>query len=445
MRTSLPLLTGLLLAGLPANAAERTIHTFERIELTPQFWAEGAYIGDFNHDGKMDVTYGPYWFAGPDFTAKHEYRPATATFKHKKADGTEENIPGYEGGLGNKNAYSDDFFSWTADFNGDGWMDILVVGMPGENGYWFENPQGKEGHWTRHVALDVVDNESPEFRDIDGDGKCELVCNSKGFFGYAKPDSANPGALWKFHPISPNNNYHKYTHGLGVGDVNGDGKMDLLESNGWWEQPASVAGDPVWKYHKFVFCPPTDAGVPVGGAQLFAYDVNGDGLNDVITCLAAHGFGLAWYEQVRDGGDITFKQHLFMNKTPAENRYGVRFSQLHALDLVDIDGDGLLDIVTGKRFWAHGPEGDPEPNAPAVLYWFQLVRGPGQNVDWVPHLIDDNSGVGTQVLAADVNGDRRPDVIVGNKKGAHVFIQEVRQVSEQEWKAAQPKPVAVAK
>src|SRR5882672_10310411 len=110
---------------------------------------------------------------------------------------------------------------------------------------------------------------------------------------------------------------------------------------------------------------------------------------------AAHGYGLAWWEQVRVGGEITFRKHLIMGEKPEENRYGIHFSQLHALELADIDGDGLKDIVIGKRFWAHGNHGDPEPDAPAVIYWFQLVRN-GKDVDFIPHLIDDNSGVGTQ-------------------------------------------------
>jgi hypothetical protein len=171
---------------------------------------------------------------------------------------------------------------------------------------------------------------------------------------------------------------------------------------------------------------------------MYAYDVNGDGLNDVITAIAAHGYGLAWHEQVRENGRITFKPHLFVNREPHENPYGVAFSQIHALDLVDMDGDGLKDIVTGKRFWAHGPEGDPEPNAPAVLYWFRLTRGADGTVDWVPHQIDDHSGVGTQVVAGDVTGNGFPDVVVGNKKGTFLFLQERRAVSRAEWKRAQP-------
>jgi putative membrane-bound dehydrogenase-like protein len=411
-----------------AAAAAPVLHTFKKLQLSKYFWSEGASFGDFNRDGKMDIVSGPYWYEGPDFTTRHEYYPATTTFTHKKADGTDETIPGFEGALGEKNVYSDNFFAFVYDFNGDGWPDILIIGFPGESASWFENPQGKDGFWKRHQILDHVDNESPTFTDIDGDGKPEIVCNSGGYFGYAKADWSDPAKPWTFHPISPKGFWGKFTHGLGVGDINGDGKMDIIEASGWWEQPASLEGDPMWKHHPFNFG---------GGAQFYAYDVNGDGLMDVIGSKAAHGYGLAWWEQVRTGGEITFREHLIMNKNPEENRYGVHFSELHALELADIDGDGLKDIIVGKRFWAHGSEGDPEANAPAVIYWFQLVRH-GKDVDFVPHLIDDDSGVGTQVVVGDVNGDGLPDIIVGNKKGTFVHIHEKKTLTQEEWEKAQP-------
>lgn len=421
-----------LMTGV-AQAAKPVLVTFEKKQLTDQFWAEGANAGDFNHDGVMDIVYGPYWWAGPDYKNRHTYAPDNQSFKLKKADGSEETIPGFEGALGKNNAYSKNFFAYSYDFNRDGWDDILILGFPGEKSSWFENPKGGDGLWKEHVALEVTDNESPAFVDITGDGKPEIVCSSKGSYGWASPDPANPTALWKWHSLSPNNNYHRFTHGMGVGDVNGDGKMDLLEKDGWWEQPASLAGDPVWKQHKYAF--------GIGGAQMLVYDVNGDGLNDVISSLAAHGFGFAWYEQVRSPEGITFKEHVFMNKEPKENRYGVKYSQLHALDLVDMDGDGIQDVVSGKRFWAHGPAGDPEPGAPAVLYWWKLVRHKDKTAEFVPQLVDAATGVGTQVVARDVNGDRLPDIIVGNKRGAFVLLQKRQKVSKKEWEAAQPKPI----
>jgi hypothetical protein len=442
MKAILPLL-GLAVVSTTCLGADYRLHTFEKVKLTDQFWCEGADTGDFNHDGKPDLAAGPFWWEGPEFKIRHEYRPATKTSKIKKADGTEATVAGYKGALGNENDYSDNFFTFVCDLNGDGWDDIIVVGLPGEPQFWYENPKGAKaadgsGHWTQHKAMDVLDNESPVFGELFGNRKPVMMGNANGFFGYFSPDYQQPAAMWKWHPVTPKGAWHKYTHGFGFGDVNGDGRADFMESNGWWEQPASLDGDPVWVNHKFPFAPGTGT---AGGSQFFAYDFNADGLNDVLTTLNPHGYGLAWYEQVREGGQISFTEHIILNKEPADSKYGVKFSQMHAIALVDMDGDGVKDIVTGKRFWAHGPTGDVEPNAPAVLYWFRTVRGADKSVDFVPYLIDDDSGVGTQVVAADVNGDGLPDVLVGNKKGIFIFLHHTKSVSKAEWEATQPKAV----
>jgi hypothetical protein len=222
---------------------------------------------------------------------------------------------------------------------------------------------------------------------------------------------------------------------MGVGDLNGDGRADLIEKDGWWEQPTSLAGDPEWTFHAQSF--------GSGGAQMHAYDVNNDGLADVITSLTAHSYGLGWYEQHREDGAIKFREHVFVNKEPGDSPYGVKFSEIHAIDLVDMDGDGVKDIVTGKRFWSHGRTGDPDRNDAAVLYWFRLVRG-ASGVDFVPYLIDDASGVGTQVVATDINGDSLPDIVVGNKRGTFVHLHEKKTVTREEWEKAQPRRISSA-
>ena len=411
----LPIATLALVIAGSAAAADSTVPGFKKIQVTDQFWAEGADFGDFNHDGIMDVASGPYWYAGPDFKERHEYRPATSSFTHTNSAGLPEKIPGYEGALGVNNAYSDNFFTFVYDFNHDGWPDIMTIGFPGKEAYWYENPQGKSGHWQRHLIYTNVDNESPVLTELIGDGKPQLVCNSGGYFGYAEADWNAPDKPWTFHRISPKGPWGKFQHGLGVGDVNGDGRMDVLEKDGWWEQPASLDGDPVWKFHKFQFS-------EKGCAQMYAYDVNGDGLNDIICCLNPHGYGLAWFEQVRTNGEITFIRHLILNPDATPSKDGVVFTQPHSMALVDMDGDGLKDLVTGKRFWAHGMKGpDPDENSAAVLYWFKLVRTGNGQVDFVPHLIDTNSGVGTQVMTGYASNPKYPDIVVGNKKGVFVF------------------------
>ena len=429
------LLPALCSLSLTALAAERTIHSFKKLKLDGHYWSEGAMLGDLNRDGRPEAVSGPYWWEAPDFSRRHEIYSPKATFTLKRPDGAEEKIPGFEGGLGKKNAYStDNFFCFVHDLNQDGWNDVLTYGLPGTPAYLYLNPAGKEQHWARHQVFDAVDNESPTFVDVTGDGLPEIVCNSGGTFGYASPNWSGVTAKWLFTSITGKGPWGNFNHGLGVGDVNSDGRMDILERGAWWEQPKPGGSDELWKRRPVMFS-------PGGGAQMFAYDVNGDGLQDVITSIAGHGYGLGWYEQLREKdseGAPQFKAHVFMNKEPSENRYGVVFSQLHAVELVDVDGDGLKDIVTGKCFWAHGPTGDPDPGAPAVLYWFQLVRGSNGKVDLIPRLIDDDSGVGRQIGIGDANGDGLQDFIIGNKKGTFVFVHETRKVSETDWAKAQP-------
>ena len=405
----MPLTISLLLVLLSPPQSEPSAAssnlTFRRQQLSPDFFCEGATFADVDRDDHRDVIAGPYWYSGPLFQERHEiYEPKTF----------------------DPAGYSDNFFAFARDFDGDGWVDLLMVGFPGEAAHWFENPRGEERHWPRHLVWPNVDNEAPAFTDLTGDGLPELVFHSGGRFGWAEPDPADPRAPWRFRALSPDLGLQRFVHGLGVGDVDGDGRPDLLEKSGWWQQPASLDGDPPWTKHAFDF-----ASGRQGGAQMHAYDVDGDGDADVVTSLAAHGFGLSWFEQVKDSaGAISFVEHRFMDEAPEDSPHGVRFAELHALELADMDGDGLRDIVTGKRWWSHGAQGDPEPGAPAVLHVFRLVRRAPGEVDFIPQRIDADSGVGVQVVAGDVDGDGRLDVVVGNKKGTFVFLQTPQRVPD---------------
>jgi hypothetical protein len=185
--------------------------------------------------------------------------------------------------------------------------------------------------------------------------------------------------------------------------VNGDGRPDVITKAGWYEQPANPRTSP-WKF--------VPANLGPDCAQMVAYDVNGDGLADVVSS-SAHNIGVWWYEQKRGANGPEFTQHVIDDS----------FSQSHSLVMAHITGDGALDVVTGKRFWAHGPTGDVRPGDPAVLYWFELKRS-GGNVQWIRHEVDNASGVGTQFLTADVNKDGLPDIVTSNKKGVFIFLQQ---------------------
>jgi FG-GAP-like repeat len=386
--------------------------TFEKHVLHEKFVSEGAHFADFDHDGHNDICAGPYVWKGPTFKEKFEYtKPVDVDYDPLK--------------------YSDYFLSYTYDFNSDGWSDILVYSWPGKETWVFENPQNKPGHWTRHSIFDITDNESPTLADMNGDGKPELICQTSdgnpkaktgGQVGFAEINWKMPFGKARFRPITPiteenNAKYFRYTHGYGFGDVNKDGRNDLLTKDGWFEHPASTDDDPLWKFHATPFAPEGSK----GGSFILVYDVNNDGRNDVISGYDAHGFGLGWFEQNQDG---TFTTHPIMGSTEKDNKHGVKFSQLHAMQLADMDGDGVMDLVTGKRWWAHGDKKDDEPMADPVLYWFQIKRGSNNEVDFVPHLIDKASGVGTQVTPGDVNGDKKMDVVVSNKRGVFVFLQK---------------------
>ncbi len=365
---------------------------FEKRVLNEAYVSDGVTAGDLNRDGKPDMVAGPWWWEGPEFRTKREIYPPVVF----------ETAP----------SPTDSMFSYVHDFNGDGWSDVLRLGRVHlHEACWFENPAGGSGPWKRHFVFERIFGESPPFLDADGDGKPELVCHWKDRWGLLKPDPKGATLPWVFHPVTPPGKYHHFYHGTGIGDVNGDGRPDLLLAEGWFAQGAPGVD---WAFHPFRFG-------TKGGAQMFALDADGDGDRDVLTALDAHGWGLAWFEQVQEGGKASFREHRIMGDRSEEKTYGAAFSQPHALDVADLDGDGLDDLIVGKRRWAHGPKGDVEPDAAPVVYWFRLEREGGK-ARFVPRLIDDASGVGVQIRAADVDGDGRPDVLTASKLGTFLFL-----------------------
>jgi hypothetical protein len=273
---------------------------------------------------------------------------------------------------------------------------------------------------------------------VDGDGKPELVAHDGTRWGLIQPDWDHPTSAWRFLPITAAGKFEPFYHGEGIGDVNGDGRPDLILNEGWYERPADR--NTQWTRHEFKFG-------DKGGAQMFALDVDGDGDNDIISAIDAHGWGLAWFEQVKANGNITFKKHFIMGDRDEEAKYGIAFTQPHALAFADMDGDGLLNMIAGNRRWAHGPEGDIEPMAEPVVYGFRLVRD-GANTRFEPHLIDRESGVGVQVTAADVNGDDRSDVLTVSKLGAFGCLSQpagkrATVFPRKDWEAATPESHAV--
>ncbi len=359
------------------------------------FHGEGGTLSDFDGDGSMDIAAGYQIFFGPDF------KDSTKLFASNPY---------------NINGYSEYFFGFDADIDSDGDPDVLIVGFPGAASHWYRNPgksQARNGNWERFTVMDIVDNESPMFQDIDGDGKPDLICSTAGQYGYATVGT-DPTKPWKFHPVSEPGPYQRFTHGIGIGDVNDDKHQDLLAKNGWWENPGNPSSEKLWVFHPYEFSGP-------GGAQMHAVDLDGDGKNEVVTSLAAHAHGLAVYKKSPGDKEYRWTRIDVMTDKPETSPTGLAISQLHAVEIADIDGDGKPDILTGKRFWAHNGN-DPGENELPLLVWFkpQVVAG---GLKFQPNIIHDDSGVGTQVTVKDANGDGKLDVLSVSKRGVHLLTQ----------------------
>jgi hypothetical protein len=360
---------------------------FSKFHLWDEFYSEGVHVADINKDGRTDIVAGARWFEAPDWKV-HDI------WKHKKFDYTK--------------GYSDSFLNFVMDVNEDGWIDLISFDFPGREVYWMENPKGEDVLWKRFLIDSAASNESPMMADIDGNGRMDLVfANEKlGHMAFFTPMVNAKKVTWKRTVISEKKatGIGMFSHGLGWGDINGDGIKDIIIRGGWWEAPKDMKVLP-WEFH--------EADLGESCAQMLTYDFDNDGDNDVVSS-SAHDYGLWWYEQSFDKSGKSF----FITHTIDSS-----FSELHSLVLDDINRDGYPDLVTGKRYFSHQGRG-PGGLEPAVLYWFELLKDGRNKPVWVRHLIDNNSGVGIQFVTADLNKDGKSDIVISNKNGVFYFQQQ---------------------
>lgn len=339
---------------------------------------EAASVFDVNNNGKLDIICGEYWYEAPDWK------------KHKICDVQPEG------------EYYDDFSDIAMDVNGNGYMDIITGGWWGKTLRWRENPMGKPVEWKVHDIDKCGSIETTRAFDIDNDGMLEIIPNTPGMpqAFYKLVYNSNGKRTSKFKKIILMNK--PSGHGLGFGDINGDGRADIILQNGWLEAPKDRLNGKWILHEEFDF---GMASVPI-----IVYDVNKDGLADLIVGQA-HNYGLHWWEQRKKSNG---------KRMWIEHDIDLECSQYHDLQMADIDNNGELELITGKRYRAHCGH-DPGGNDPIGLYYFKINEGNFQKniIDYGP--ANEASGCGIYFAVADLNGNGWLDIIAPGKEGLYLF------------------------
>lgn len=350
--------------------------------------SEACGVGDFNGDAKLDIVAGPFLYLAPDFRK--------VTIRELKGEVNEDG-----------NGYMYDFMNLPLDVDGDGRLDVVSCSWHEKRSVWYRNT-GTKGELWPETVIEVNGNfEHGELWDLDADGVAdEILPAVRRTVWYELARNTDSG--FRVHKISDK----PHDWGVGAGDVNGDGRTDILRPGGWFEAPEDIRRGQ-WKEHPLSLGS-LEGNVPDHTPQILVCDVNGDGRNDIVTS-SAHKYGIFWYEQAGAiGRELAWQRHVIDDT----------WSQAHALTLADLDGDGDCDLVTGKRYKAHNGK-DPGGNDPLGLYWYELSSG--HTVSWKKHVIsyDQGVGAGMNIPVVDFDGDGDLDIVVTGKWGGPAWFENV--------------------
>ena len=340
---------------------------------------EAAGVFDVNNNGILDIVSGAYWYEGPDFKIRHKICDVMA-----------------------EGEYFDDFSNIPLDINGNGYFDYVTGGYWGDAIRWHENPKESGKEWKTHIISKSSNIERPNAWDVDGDGIIEFVPNTPGgpltVYKLITDEDGNGTGEFEKHIIRNENQ----GHGLGAGDIAGNGRCDFVINNGWLEAPENPYTED-WIWH------PDFTLMKSASTPILVVDVNGNGLNDIIVG-GGHEYGLDWWEQKIENGVRSWTRH-------AIDPYN---SQYHDLKWVDIDNDGIEELVTGVRYRAHCGN-DPGSTDDVGIYYFKwngesfskqvIEHGPGGEA----------SGCGIYFKVADLNGNGFLDIIAPGKDGLYLF------------------------